>query len=200
MVDDSVRPAPKSAVRLVVSSQEIARDDRRLIEPKRQPLRLHAVKDAEGRRFEQLTYARMRFLGAVGRDHAGLSGEGKIWITAGVGGQHVAVAGQLGRDRELLLLEVDVGDRHAGRGLDQRPQPHAGAENELAVARLVAAGARLEGPQDGSVPAVATDSEVIEPQFSERTAELTQWRHGRIDTRGLAKCVVGQVELPALEP
>src|SRR5215831_20286139 len=54
MVDDSVRPAPELAVRLVVSSQEIARDDRRLIEPKRQTLRLHAVKDAEGRCLEQL--------------------------------------------------------------------------------------------------------------------------------------------------
>ena len=78
MVDDSVRPAPKSPVRLVVSSQEIARDDRRLIEPKRQTLRLHAVKDAEGRCLEQLALTAVRFLSAVLRDRAGLLGEGEL--------------------------------------------------------------------------------------------------------------------------
>src|SRR5262249_6830283 len=45
-----------------------------------------------------------------------------------------------------------------------------------------------------------SDSKVIEPQLSKRATQFAQWCHGRIDTRGLAKCVVGQVELPALEP
>ena len=69
---------------------------------------------------------------------------------------------------------VDVGERAAGRRLDQAAQPRARPEDELAVGRLVPSGACPERRQHRAVAAIGADLEVEEAHLAEAVQELAQ--------------------------
>ena len=68
-----------------------------------------------------------------------LFGKGKVRIARAISIHHQRIARERRRYAKLLLLPIDVGDAVAGWWLDQSSKPHAWAEYELCVARLVAA-------------------------------------------------------------
>src|SRR5215831_4045243 len=142
----------------------------------------------------------MRLLRPFGWNGAGLLGEGEVRVAARVRLHHALVAGQLRRDGEFLLPVIDVRDRPPRPRLDQRPDPHARAEDEAGIAWLVSSGACAECGQNDAVAAVVPDLEIVEPQICEGAAELAQWRHGWVATRHLPEGVIAHVELPTIEP
>jgi hypothetical protein len=80
------------------------------------------------------------------------------------------------------------------RRLDQSAKPDARAENEPGVARLIAAGARPERGQDGTVAAVAAHGEIGQPHLGEGAAQLPQRGDRRVRPRDFAKRIVAQIE------
>ena len=78
------------------------------------------------------------------------------------------------------MRPIDVRHAVARRRLDQAAQPHARAEDEFRVARLVAASARAECRQDRSIAAVATDREIVQAQIGQRAAQLAHRRDDRV--------------------
>ena len=98
-------------------AQQIAGDDRRLADPQRQRLGLHAVADAKHALLEQLPRVGVRLLGRVGRQLPGLFAKREIRVAGLVGRHHRLVAGQLGGDAEFLLAQSTYATPYPGGGL-----------------------------------------------------------------------------------
>ena len=70
---------------------------------------------------------------------------------------------------------IEIGDRPAGRWLDQeRSQPYSGAENELRVRRLVSACARTKGGQPTTVESIGAYLQIGELELIESETELAK--------------------------
>src|SRR5947209_5604711 len=96
----------------------------------------------------------MRLFRGVWRHGAGQLSEGEIEVSACVGFLHAAIAREGGGNGQLLLTPIDIGHGPAGTGLDEGAQPGRGAEDEPAVARLVAPRPRTERGQQRPVAVV----------------------------------------------
>jgi hypothetical protein len=119
-----------------------------------QGLRPYAVKRAQDGRLTALPHLGVGRLCRLRWRQACLLGEAQIHVAGAVGLEQRRVARQRGGDAHLLRAEVDVGQRHAGLRPDQRAQPGRRAEDEPAVARLVAARASAERRQQAAVAPV----------------------------------------------
>src|SRR5262245_27086842 len=177
--------------------QQITCDDRWLANADGQAFRLHAVLHGENALLEQLARWTVSLFACVCRHSACLLGEGQIWISRLIGGLHCWIAGQSGGDAEFLLRPVDVSEAMSGRGLDQRAQPYARAQDEFRITWLIPPGARAKSRKDRPVATVGANSQVVEPQLGKCAAQLANRRHFGMGFRHLPECVVAEVKAAA---
>src|SRR6516165_7761235 len=136
----------------------------------------------------------MRALGGVWRYCPRLFGKGEIGITRQVGLLHGHIAAQGGGNAKLLLFPVEISNSIAWLGFDQAANPDTRSEDVLGIGGLVTARAGLEGAQQTPVTAIATDREVLKPQFGQIVAQLAQGRDLRVGFGLMAECIVAEVK------
>ena len=151
VVENPIGPIPKDREGVAMRLEKLAGDDWELPDAKRKTLVAHAILHRENARLELLAYGLMRFFGCIRRDGAGLLCKLKVGIAALIGGKHRRIAAEGRRNSEFLLLPIEIGDPKPRLRLDQPAHPFGRAEDELRVARLIAAGLGLERAEKRSV-------------------------------------------------
>ena len=186
-----VGPAPVHRKQLVMLVDHLVRVEGGDAEPRAQGLGLDAVLDRQQAGLVAVAQRLVGLLGGRARSCADPLGKRQIRIAA-IELEHHRIVGQAGRNQKLHRRPVDVGDRHAGRRLDQRAQPDRRREDPLRGLRLRATGLGLVRPQHRPVAAVGADRQLDLAHLVTGMPQLPQafelWVTFRHILKGLSLC------------
>src|SRR5262249_20619386 len=127
--DTVVGPFPEAPKDLVMMPQQIARDQKMAIDPKRQGMFFHAVTDAEHTLLVEVAFLFVALSCGVFRYGFGRFGESQIRIARGVGGLHRFITGKSGSNCKFFADIVDVRQAAARWRFYQSARPGCRPEN-----------------------------------------------------------------------